>query len=688
MLPACGEDLKGLMREKQGGIPGYVVYAALLFVLPMLCLQAYKAVFYLYFEPVFASAAAGEIRHAVEVSLRFDVRLSILLALCPSVLALAIPRRYFSRRRFERASRWYFLLAGVFLSLLLMADTGDFAYTGERLNASLAEFLKNPLISLGMLWQSYPVVWGALGVAAVGAGYYFYAAWAYRLAAGMGENRALWARIFWRTAVVLSAAWGLYGSTSHYPLRWSEAYFSKNKNVNALALNPVLNLFSTVSVPDLQAEPDSMRAYLPVMSRYLGSALERPFERKVSAGADTLRPNIVFVLLESFGASPMSAFGNPLPSTPHTDTLLGRSLFFENAYVPRWGTAYTVYGSLTGIPDVVRGTTASRVPQALDQRVLMDQAPQGYRRLYLLGGSANWANIRAVFQNNVEGIRVYEEGSYPREDRADVWGIDDYDLFGYAAGLFDSLSRAGEPFVAYLQSASNHRPYTVPDLREDYRPLDASQVDAQTLTRAGFQSLEQYNALRYLDFNIGRFIRLARQGGWDRRTVFVFFGDHNMRTLSYDHTPRPEYRTGLSHYHVPIFVYAPGRIQPRRVAEPVTLMDVMPTAFSLAGLPYTNYTLGRDMSDTSTQRSLPYAFVCGEYRGTDGLYIVGDSLLYVRSVEGSVPPVLYRYRAGEPGDTLPLPSYPETAVMDSLARAFYHSARYLYFNNRKESPQE
>lgn len=286
------------MKEKQGAIPGYAVYAALLFVLPMLCLQAYKAVFYLYFEPVFASAATGEISHALGVSLRFDVRLSILLALCPGVSAMILPGRYFSRRGFARASRWYFLLAGVFLCLLLMADMGDFAYTGERLNASLAEFLKNPLISLGMLWQSYPVVWGALGVAAVGAGYYFYAAWAYRLAARLGENRALWTRILWRAAVVLLAAWGLYGSTAHYPLRWSEAYFSKNKNVNALALNPVLNLFSTASAPDLQADADSMQAYLPVMSRYLGSALERPFERKVSADADTLRPNIVFVLLE------------------------------------------------------------------------------------------------------------------------------------------------------------------------------------------------------------------------------------------------------------------------------------------------------------------------------------------------------------------------------------------------------
>src|SRR5699024_6951868 len=105
---------------------------------------------------------------------------------------------------------------------------------------------------------------------------------------------------------------------------------------------------------------------------------------------------------------------------------LKKCLFFQNAYVPRWGTAFTVYGSLTGIPDVTLGTTASRVQKAVDQRVILDQA-KGYERYYMLGGSANWANIRAIFQSNVEDIQVFEEGSYPQENRVDVWGIDDYD---------------------------------------------------------------------------------------------------------------------------------------------------------------------------------------------------------------------------------------------------------------------
>ena len=37
----------------------------------------------------------------------------------------------------------------------------------------------------------------------------------------------------------------MHGRFSQYPLRWSNAYFSKNAFISALALNPLQNLFDT-----------------------------------------------------------------------------------------------------------------------------------------------------------------------------------------------------------------------------------------------------------------------------------------------------------------------------------------------------------------------------------------------------------------------------------------------------------
>ena len=111
-------------------------------------------------------------------------------------------------------------------------------------------------------------------------------------------------------------------------------------------------------------------------------------------------------------------------------------------------------------------------------------------------------------------------------------------------------------------------------------------------------------------------------------------------------------------------------------------MDIFPTAFSVAGLPYVNHTLGRDMSDTLNYKD-SYAFVCQPYMGGDGLTVVSDGAVYRRAVDGSGNTAFFTYVPGveiRPMDT----GSAQAQRMDSLAMAFYHSARYLYFNNRKQ----
>ncbi|MDD4819844.1 MAG: sulfatase-like hydrolase/transferase [Flavobacteriales bacterium] len=668
------------MRDFLKKIPPYISYSLLCFLVLFIICMVYKVVFYNFFYDSFASGSSTEIKHAVWISTRFDIRLSIILTLPVTLLSMIISERFFSQKTFKRISRTYFSIVALVLALALMMDAGCFSYTSVRLNASLLEFAKNPLISLKMMWQTYPVVWAAITLVVVMLAFYFLFSAIYRLCSYSEKGR--WqSKTAWRALWVLLVAWGLYGSTSHYPLRWSEAYFSKDKNINSLSLNPVLYFFSSFTSADTSVDMDTLNTFLPSIEKHLGTAASSPFDRIVKGRTDGKRPNVVFVMLESFGAAPMSAFGNPMPSTPHTDSLLKKCLFFSNAYVPRWGTAYTVYCSTTGIPDVTMGTTASRIPQAIDQRIILDQA-DGYHRYYMLGGSANWANIRAVFQSNVSDVKIYEEGSYKNENRVDVWGIDDYDLFTYASEIFDSLNKASEPFVAYVQTSSNHRPYTVPDVKEDYRPLTENEVDIPMMRKAGFLELGQYNAVRYLDFNIARFVRLAEKQGWAENTVIVFFGDHNMSMDPYTHGSRPEYKADLTLYHIPIFVYAPWTIQGKEITSPATLMDVMPTGFAVAGIPYTNHTLGRDMTDSTHYRD-SHAFICQPFGSNDGLTIVGDSTIYRRHIDSSVGAVMYRYKNGEPLSPLPTDS-PEGKKLDSLALGFYHSARYLYFNNKKQ----
>ncbi|MFT5146996.1 MAG: hypothetical protein ACI9H1_001722 [Polaribacter sp.] len=52
-------------------------------------------------------------------------------------------------------------------------------------------------------------------------------------------------------------------------------------------------------------------------------------------------------------------------------------------------------------------------------------------------------------------------------------------------------------------------PFTVPDKKESFTPILENEIDERTLLKVGFRSLGQLNGIRYLDFNVARFLKRA-----------------------------------------------------------------------------------------------------------------------------------------------------------------------------------
>jgi hypothetical protein len=126
-------------------------------------------------------------------------------------------------------------------------------------------------------------------------------------------------------------------------------------------------------------------------------------------------------------------------------------IFFNRAFSPAYGTARGVWATITGVPDVQQGKTSSRNP-AVNQHTIINDF-KGKEKLYFLGGSSSWANIRGLLTNNIEGLRLYEQGSYKAKE-IDVWGISDKNLFLEAN---DAMAKETKPFFAVIQTADNHQ---------------------------------------------------------------------------------------------------------------------------------------------------------------------------------------------------------------------------------------
>ncbi|MFL6648212.1 MAG: LTA synthase family protein [Sulfurifustaceae bacterium] len=632
----------------------------------VLAFVALRLVFLLVFHTLASSASSGELQRALYVGLKLDVRLALLISV-PYLVLIAIPALNPMRRTMARRG-WllYFAVVEALVLLLYAVDVGHYDYVRARLNASVLEHLRPVRVAMQMVWESYPVVWGLLGLGALAAAYFYLVRHVANRVLSQPADSAI-SRPRKALAVTLTAflcLLGIYGKWSWYPLRWSDAYFSGNEFVSALALNPVLFLIDTTDNPSQPFDVAKVRENYPLVANLLGvqkpDAQALSFARYVKpAPIPGPKPNLVVIHLESFAAFKVGVMGNRLNATPNFDAIARESLLFDDFFVPAVPTARSVFTMVTGIPDYNPGDSSSRNPLIVHQHTLIN-ALTDYEHFYFLGGSASWGNIRGLLTQSVERLNVFEEGDYDATP-VDTWGITDHDLFRKA---HEVLKKRSEPFFAFIQTAGNHRPFTIPPTNP--YGFERVQMDERLLRANGFDSLAAYNGLRFLDHAIGYFFEQARKEPYFKNTIFVLYGDHGNPAAN----DIPYQRLGLTGFHVPMIIYAPGRIRHgRRISTVASLVDLLPTTLSLMGVPHVNNTLGRDLLAARPAR---------EHLALLPEGILTDEFLLRLDPRGAR---LYRYRSTTPTKDVSSEQPEKVAELQRLRAALYETSKYLLRHN-------
>ncbi|MBD8254117.1 LTA synthase family protein [Pseudomonas fluorescens] len=648
-------------------------------------LAALRLVFVLGFSGLDVTTPA--LLETLGIGLRFDLRLAVLLLLPLAVLAW-LPRWNLTTLPVLRwLARAYLVVALAMIGLVYIIDFGHYAYLGVRINATVLRYLQDAQISQQMVWETYPVLWiTACWLAAVGLW-----VWALICLERMTLDRAptpinRWAVTSVSVVGVVAVLLALLGRVANLnlenpvPLRWSDAFFSGNSQVAAVGLNPVLFLYDTLKVGQSQFDVAQVRKHYPQVAQYLGvdqpDAQQLNFTRHQGVQPYRLageRPlNVIFVMLESLGTSAVGAYGNPLNPTPNLDKLASQSWFFKHFYVPVTGTAKTVWASITGVPDVTRQETATRNPLITRQHTLIN-AFEGYQKFYMIGGNAGWANINALIRQSIDDVQLFEESDW-QSPRVDVWGISDLDLFKEGDELLSRMPK-DQPFFAYLQTSGNHRPFTIP---KDNDGFQVANVTLEQVQAAGSRSVEQYNAVRLLDYNIGRLMEIAKAGGYYDNSIFVFFGDHNTRISQIPHMAPAFEQLGLESNNVPLLIHAPG-LAPRVIEQAVGLADLLPTVAGMAGVPFTNGAMGRDIQQPAPEgeRVVPLVLREGTFPIIGG---VTQHFLLQMQHDGSSP-TLHDLVSKTPREDVAA-QHPEVfRRLSGLTQGLHETARLMLYRN-------
>lgn len=360
----------------------------------------------------------------------------------------------------------------------------------------------------------------------------------------------------------------------------------------------------------------------------------------VQAIRDTLAPvrkNIVLITVESLSGDFLEAYGNSEHLTPNLDSLLRRSLVFDNLFA----TGNRTVRGLEAVTLCLPPCAGESIVKRKHNKDLFSTGKllrgMGYTTKFFYGGDSYFDNMGDFFGGN--GYEIVDKASYDEITFANIWGTCDEDSYRMALKHFDADYAAGKPFFAHIMTISNHRPYTYPDGRIEY--------DGDAMSRPA--------AVKYTDWAIGDFLAKAGQKPWFGETVFVILADHCASSAGKTSLP-------LEKYHIPALIYAPGFIEPQRIAKTCSQIDLMPTLLRLLHLSYDSEFYGQDILDPSFKER---AFMA-TYQDL-GYY--ADGILTVMSPVRQVKQYEIRQHDGWQFDEI---------LMDTRAEAQLHDAISFY----------
>ncbi|GGK24835.1 sulfatase [Yeosuana aromativorans] len=298
-----------------------------------------------------------------------------------------------------------------------------------------------------------------------------------------------------------------------------------------------------------------------------------------------IKPNVVFICIESLSGKFLNSLGSSLNITPNIDSLANNGLFFNNLFAT--GTR-TVRG-MEAITLSISPTPGRSIVKRKNNQGLMTIGEvfrkEGYNRTFFYGGDGYFDNMNTYFGGN--GFDIVDRGrgflldasiTTKRTNIEDdevtfenAWGVCDEDIYNKVIKEADKTYQDGKPFFDFVMTTSNHRPYTYPE----------GKVAIPSGTgREG--------AVQYTDYAIGEFLNKAKSKPWFNNTIFVIMADHCASSAG-------RWELDVQNYHIPAIVYNPNLIAPQNIDKLCSQIDIFPTVFGLLNWDYTSNFFGKDI---------------------------------------------------------------------------------------------
>lgn len=271
------------------------------------------------------------------------------------------------------------------------------------------------------------------------------------------------------------------------------------------------------------------------------------------------KPNVIIITVESLGAKFIDPLGGMKNVTPFLNQLSDQSIFFTNFYATGTRTVRGLESINLSLPPTPGYSVVKRPNHKNLYSLGNTFKSNGYENFFLYGGRGFFDNMNSFFSGN--GFKVIDQTDLTPEDITfkNAWGVCDEDIYMQAIKTISQRDNQN-PFLLFILTTSNHRPFTYPNNKIDI-PSGTGRV----------------GAVKYTDYAISSFLNEAKDQPWFKNTVFVIIADHSTEG-------RGQFELEMEDFHIPLWIYSPQLIKPKIVDKVGSQVDLLPTLIAMLNL--------------------------------------------------------------------------------------------------------
>ncbi|RXJ51333.1 LTA synthase family protein [Gelidibacter gilvus] len=415
--------------------------------------------------------------------------------------------------------------------------------------------------------------------------------------------------------LLAATPWTVIVALSMFFVTNNQAEFSKNRFNNELAKSGIYSFFSAFrnnelsyndfykSIPKEEAFQTVKSSLSDVKNTFVNPTEDAIYRSIVNSDSvsQPMKPNVIFICIESLSGDFLKTFGNENNITPTLDSLANNSLFFENLYATGTRTVRGMEAITLSIPPTPGRSIVKRKNNQGLFTIGEVFKQQGYERNFFYGGDGYFDNMNTYFGGN--GFNIIDRGRGFLLDKSitttrtniednevtfeNAWGVCDTDIYNKVIKEADKAHESGKLFFDFIMTTSNHKPYTYPE----------GNIDIPSGTGRN-------GAVKYTDDAINEFIKNAKAKPWFKNTVFVIMSDHCASSAG-------RWDLDVKNYHIPALIFNLPNQKPEKLGKLASQIDMFPTLFSILSWDYKSNLFGKDI--LTMQPEDERAFI-GNYR--------------------------------------------------------------------------